>query len=107
MNIKEKIELRNLQKRLPQIELKNIVEEDLVTYKNFLETNLSYNIEQICRLEDDGEVKTIQGITFPFRDLDITFSIEFLNSNYKGKYTLWCPELRGCITEGKSKKRSL
>ncbi|WP_312082476.1 type II toxin-antitoxin system HicB family antitoxin [Epilithonimonas hominis] len=106
MNIKEKIELRNLQKHLPQIQVKNLIEEDVINYKKFLETNLIYSIEQICTLEDDEEIKTIQGITFPFRTLDICFSIEFLNSNYNGNYTVWCPELRGCITEGKSKKEA-
>lgn len=106
MNIKEKIELRNLQRRLPQIKVKNLIEEDINIYKNFVENNLNYNIEKISNLTDDGGIQTIQGITFPFRNLDIEFSIEILNSNYNGKYTVWCPELRGCITEGKSKKEA-
>lgn len=106
MNIKEKIGLRNLQRNFPKIELINVVEEHIIVYEKFLEKNLNYNIEQICRFEDDGEIQTIQDIIVPFRDLDITFSIEILNSNYNGNYSIWCPELRGCITEGKSKEEA-
>ncbi len=97
-------QIERLKKKLPQIEVhKNQIEKDVNTYKSFLENNLSYNIEQICDLQDDGGIQTISNISLPFRQLNIIFSIEFFNSNYKGEYTVWCPELRGCITQGKTK----
>lgn len=108
MNLKEKIALLNLRRKVPQIKISKILLKDnsVDIYKSFLEINLSYNVDQICRLDDDSEIQTIQEITFSFRDLNISFSIEILNQKYKGKYTIWCPELRGCITEGNSKKEA-
>ncbi len=106
MKIQTRMEIRSLYAVCPNLKINYPSLESIDTYKKFLETNLRYNIDEICNIQDDGYIKVIQGFTFPFRRTDISFTIEFLNSNYRGKYTLWCPELRGCITQGTTKREA-
>ena len=106
-NSKQKNLLDDLKKINPNIKIyQNKIESDVNIYKEFLATNLDFNINQICQISDDGRTLSIQGVYFPFRDYDISFSIEILNQKYKGAYTIWCPELRGCITQGETKKEA-
>lgn len=76
-------------------------------FESFLKTNLDFTFYQVCSSFDNNNIQAIQGICFPFRDFDFEFSIEVFNNDYQGRYTCWCPELIGCVTEGSSKLEAL
>ncbi len=82
-------------------------DKSLDIYENLLKTNLEDTFHQVCNSFDRNNIQAIQGINFPFRDLNFEFSIEVFNNNYQGRYSCWCPELIGCITEGNSKLEAL
>lgn len=105
----EKNKIRVIKRSYPNIEfnIKSAEDEVIDAYKKLLEVDLSDRILQICDLDEDGFIHTIKNITCPFKSFDISFSIELFSNNYRGNYTSWCPELKGCITEGGSKKESL
>jgi predicted RNase H-like HicB family nuclease len=72
-------------------------------YADFLFTNLEHTFESICVAKDEGNIQEINRIQFPFRDFFWEFRIDVFNRDYEGKFTAYCPELIGCITEGPSK----
>jgi predicted RNase H-like HicB family nuclease len=81
--------------------------EDIEHYKGFLTINLNEIFRDICNAKDNRTIHALQDITLPFRDLNIKFSMELFNKDFQGRYTAYCPELVGCITEGKTKHEAL
>lgn len=79
----------------------------VMIYEQFLRMNLEYSFDQVCNADDGNNIQSIQGIYLLYGELDFLFSIEVTCNNYRGRYTAWCPELVGCITEGKSKREAL
>jgi hypothetical protein len=99
--------INKIRVRYPNINLHDNIElERVQIHKEIFELNLEHNVSKICNMQDDGQIQTISYISLPFGELNLNFSIEILNSNYKGRYTIWCPELHGCITDGVNKKQA-
>jgi hypothetical protein len=76
-------------------------------YANYLFTNLESTFDNVCSAKDGGSLQEINRIQFPFRNFDWEFRIEVFNKDYENRFTAYCPELMGCITEGKSKMEAL
>ena len=90
------------------------IDETLIThwsgvevYANFLISNLEYTFHTVCNTFDNSMLQSINDINFPFRSLNIEFTIEVFNKDYLGRFTAFCPELIGCITEGNTKMEAL
>ncbi len=81
--------------------------EGVEIYTDFLITNLRDIFEQVCSTFDNSMLQSIPHIVFPFRNIEIAFTIEVFNKAYVGRYTAFCPELIGCITEGDTKMEAL
>jgi len=51
-------------------------DSSLDVYENMLKTNLEDIFYQVCNTFDRNSIQAIQGMVFPFRDLNFQFSIE-------------------------------
>ena len=76
---------------------------DVEVYAKLLQRNLEDIFETISIDYPSGNLQIIEDIEMPFRKKNIYFSIEIFNRHYENRYTAYCPELVGCITEGSSK----
>src|ERR1700733_3066369 len=103
--IKEQLSLNFSHLRVNEILIDNW--GGVEVYAGFLSENLIYVFQQVCNTFDSSSLQCINEINFPFRNLNIEFTIEVFNKDYLGRFTAFCPQLIGCITEGNSKMEAL
>lgn len=103
--IKEKINEHFINKEVDEYLIDNW--EDVNNYATFLCNTFHDTFQNIATIDDNNRYRAINEIRLPFRENNIEFTIEIINWECHGRYTVYCPELIGCITEGNSKMEAL